>query len=88
MSNFEQRDMSGVLFRNNRKEKDTHPDYNGTCMIDGSEYYMNAWLKESKNGNKFFSFSFKEKGEKHRQITERQQQMNQYSNDMDEDIPF
>ena len=52
-----------TLFKNNRKEKDTHPDYNGTINVDGVEYYLNAWLKEGKNG-KFFSGSIKLKDEK------------------------
>jgi hypothetical protein len=59
---FEQRENSGSLFKNERKERDTHADYTGTCLIGGVEYYMNAWLKEGKKG-KFFSFSFKPKGE-------------------------
>lgn len=60
MSKFEQRDNSGTLFRNDRKEQPNHADYQGECMIDGNLYYMNAWLKEGKNG-KFFSFSFRPK---------------------------
>lgn len=44
------------LFRNNRKEKPTHPDYAGSIMINGKEHYLNAWLKDGKNG-KFFSGS-------------------------------
>ena len=60
---FEQKDNSGALFKNKRKETDTQPDYNGTAMIGGVEYYMNAWLKESKAGEKYFSFSFKQKNE-------------------------
>jgi uncharacterized protein (DUF736 family) len=51
----------GSLFRNDRKDKDSQPDYNGTCQIEGVEYYMNAWVKESKAGKKYFSFSFKAK---------------------------
>ena len=58
---FEQKDMSGSLFKNERKENEKHPDYNGTAKINGQEYWMNAWIKESKGGKKFFSFSFKVK---------------------------
>jgi hypothetical protein len=57
---FEQRDNSGVLFKNDRKEKDTHADYNGTIMVDGREYYLNAWIKDGARG-KFMSLSVKPK---------------------------
>lgn len=56
----EDRDLSGILFRNNRKQQPNHADYNGSCRIDGVDYWMNAWLKEGKNG-RFMSFSFRRK---------------------------
>ena len=51
----------GVLFKNDRKEKETHSDYNGTINVGGTDFWLNAWLKESKSGTKFFSLSVKEK---------------------------
>lgn len=57
---WEQRDMQGSLFKNDKREKDTHPNATGTCMIDGVEYYINSWTKEGKKG-KFQSLSFKRK---------------------------
>ena len=49
---------SGALFPNNRKEKETHPDLNGSCEIEGKEFWFKAWKKTSKNGLPFLSVSF------------------------------
>lgn len=61
---YEQRDLTGSLFKNEKKESDKHPDYKGTALIDGAEYWMDAWLKTSESGRKWMSFSFKAKKEK------------------------
>ena len=54
--------MKGTLGKNKRKEKDTHPDYTGSCEIEGVQYWISGWLKENgSTGEKFFSLAFKEK---------------------------
>jgi hypothetical protein len=63
---FEQRDNSGSLFRNDRKEKDSHPDHKGSAKIDGKEYWVSAWIKEGSKG-RFFSLAFTPKDEQKRE---------------------
>lgn len=84
---YEQRDNSGTLFRNDRKEQPNHADYQGECMVDGNLYYMNAWLKEGKNG-KFFSFSFRPKAPQGKQQTSAPPKASKPRLDDDSDLPF
>ena len=57
---FQQREMSGVLFRNDKDGVESRPDYRGTATINGEEMEIAAWIKEGKNG-KFMSLSFQPK---------------------------
>ena len=41
---------SGVLFKNDRKERDNQPDYTGKINVGGVEKRLAAWIKEGKNG--------------------------------------
>ena len=50
----------GILGRNKRKEKDSHPDFSGSINVEGHDYWLSGWLKENANG-KFFSLSVKRK---------------------------
>lgn len=77
------KDNSGALFKNDRKQSDSHPDYTGKCMINGIEYYMNAWINQSKSGVNYMSFSFKEivnRSDESRKAINQGQSMNNYSN--------
>jgi hypothetical protein len=69
---FEQRDNSGALFPNDRKEQDNHPDRTGTAMIGGVEYWVNGWIKEGAKG-RFLSMSFKPKDAKPASKPQRQE---------------
>ena len=76
----------GVLFKNNRKEKDSQPDYTGTGNWNGQDFQISAWLKEGKSG-KFFSFSFQEPYQKE---AKEPAKANGYQpgQDDDSDLPF
>lgn len=43
---FELRDGNGSLFKNKKKESETHADYQGSIMVGGVEYWLNAWIKK------------------------------------------
>ena len=47
----------GALFPNDRKEKETHPDFRGNINVDGKEYWIKGWKKSSKEGMRFVSLS-------------------------------
>ncbi len=53
-----ERDNSGALFVNDRKQSDNHPDRKGDCTINGVEMWISGWLKKDKNGNTYLSLSF------------------------------
>ena len=55
------RDMSGALFKNARKEKDTHADYRGDVTIEGREFWLDAWLNKDKNGQTYMGLKLKPK---------------------------
>lgn len=79
----EQKDLTGALFKNKRKVKDSHPDYTGILMVDGVEYWMSAWINTPKSGgDKYMSIN----------LTEKEQQLTPASkpqqNFEDGDIPF
>ena len=93
----------GVLFKNEQKKADKHPDYSGDATIEGVEYFMDAWLKASESGRRYMSFSFKAKDKQPAPAPAREpSQFNMLGGvtgnvharpaqplaDMDDDVPF
>ncbi len=57
---YEQRNNSGSLFKNDRKNNERQPDYNGNAIINGKTMRISAWIKKSQNGTAFMSLAFEE----------------------------
>ena len=59
---YEMKPESGSLFKNDQKQTEKHPDDSGSALINGVEYWMNAWIKRPQGKKPYMSFSFKVKG--------------------------
>jgi hypothetical protein len=84
---YEQRDLSGSLFKNDKREKDSHPNLTGTVMIGGVEYWASGWTKERANGDKWISLSFKVK-EQRNGSQGAPMQRGRFDDDLDDSVPF
>jgi hypothetical protein len=81
----EQRELSGTLSRNKKREKPSQPEYRGTCTIGGVAYWVSAWIKEGQDG-KFFSLAFTPKDDQpSRQVVQSSQAP---ARQLDDEIPF
>lgn len=40
----------GVLFINDRKQKDSHPDFKGSLDVGGVSYWLSGWRKTTSKG--------------------------------------
>jgi hypothetical protein len=58
---YEQRDNTGAMFKNTRKENDKQPNLTGNALIEGVDYWVSGWIKVDKNNEKWISFSLKRK---------------------------
>ncbi len=75
-----------TLFKNDRKEKDSHPDYKGDGMdLDGNPVWVSAWIKSGNKG-KFMSCSMQPKESAANKVKVKTPPAS--STDDDSDIPF
>ena len=77
----------GALFKNDKRQTESHPEYKGSINVGGEEYWLSAWVKTSKAGNKFFSLSVQAKNTKSVPVT-RQTTVSAPTDDFSDEIPF
>lgn len=58
---FTPKEMTGSLWKNEDRTEDRHPNAKGSALIDGVEYWISSWTKETQDGKKWQSLSFKRK---------------------------
>jgi hypothetical protein len=85
---YEQRDLSGSLFKNDKREKDSHPNLTGTLMVDGKEYWVSAWTKERGNGDKWLSLALKPKEANGQTRSVQPASRFESQADLDDDVPY
>lgn len=61
---YQPKDNTGSLFKNDKRESDTHPQARGSALIDGVEWWVDAWTNTTKDGKKYQSLKFKRKEQK------------------------
>lgn len=91
MNDFQQKDMSGVLFKNERKsEGDDYPDYQGSVTIKGTKYNLAAWINVGKkSGKKFMSLRVKPWDDTYQKSAPKSDPVKQQEPDfVDDSIPF
>jgi len=71
---------SGVLFKN-ESDNEKAPNYKGKINVNGKDFEIAAWVRESKAGTKFLSLKVQEPREKKPKPVEKIE-------DMPEDLPF
>ena len=84
MAEYEQKDMTGSMFQNDKGDNAARPDMRGTVTINGVKYSLSAWNNVAKSsGKEYISIKVSE-------FEERQQgQSNGAANQsLDDSIPF
>lgn len=77
----------GVLFLNDRKESEKHPDRKGSINIDGKEYWLSGWDKQTSKGD---TISLSVQAKESAKTKQNAQRQSAPANDsfQDDDVPF
>jgi hypothetical protein len=78
----------GSIWKNDKKEKDTHPDFTGSLNVGGTEYWVSAWKRKEGASAKAPALSFQIKPKDDAKPSGRAPAPAGGRGDMDDEIPF
>lgn len=90
---MEQKNNSGTIFRNAKKETQQAPDYSGTATVGEKKYRIAGWINKSKTGGNYLRVLFTEVIEKPQaEVSAEQSRLLMGSGNVDsvilDDLPF
>lgn len=83
MSNYDNTNRIAIFKNENAKEN--QPQYKGAVNVNGKDFDVSLWVKESQHGKKYFSGSIQEPRQKD-SVSSHPDNKTQVSND--DDLPF
>ena len=78
----------GAIWKNEKKEKDTHPDFTGSLNVDGIEFWVSAWRRKPDAGPKSPALSFSIKPKETDEKPAPEKRKGGSFADLDDSIPF
>lgn len=79
---------SGALFKNDKQGNDKRPDYKGKSEVGGVEYYVSAWIRQSKAGQTYMSLKYEPVDAAKASAPASAPAQSSGGDDFDDDIPF
>ena len=78
----------GQIWRNENKERDTHPDFKGSVDVEGVEYWVSAWKRKEGANPKAPALSFSIQKKEARQEPDTHADYGNRDTDLDDSVPF
>ena len=83
---------SGMMARNENRKTDKHPEFSGSVNVEGTDYWLSAWVNEGRlggkmEGKKYFSIKLSRKEGYSTTAGTARPDAGRFDN-MDDDIPF
>jgi hypothetical protein len=78
----------GSIWKNDKKETETQPDFTGSLDVNGVQYWVSAWKRKEGAGPKAPALSFSVKPKDEQQAARHRAAPQSAGDFPDDDIPF